>query len=274
MKLSITVDVEKDVGAVDTLYGIHEGLPVILDLMRNFNIKGTFFISGEILEYLDKTSLLETILNENHEIASHGYSHLDYRDWSKEKIGNEILKSKEELKRYTGVDVVGYRSPQFRVNEKIIDVLKSIGFRYDSSIPEPNGFSAASLLRGVKFTPDIVDGINDDNFKEFVISSVPVIKIPHGIFWINLLGFKLYRYFFERYKEDEIIVLYMHPFDFVKYKNRVKFPTLIENVLYPIKDGKFPELFKMLLLFWNEKNVDFITLKQAVGCSDKMIKPD
>jgi len=224
MKLCITVDVEKDVGAVDSLYGIHEGLPVILDLLNDFDIKGTFFISGEILNFLDKTGALENILKAKHEVASHGYRHLDYRDWSKEKIEDEILKSKEELKKYTGADVVGYRSPQFRVNEKIINVLKATGFRYDSSIPEPNGFSAAPLLRGVKFDSDIVERINNNNFKEFVVNSIPVIKIPHGIFWINFLGLTLYRYFFKKFK-DRMVVIYMHPFDFVKYKSRVKFPT-------------------------------------------------
>ncbi len=259
MDLSITVDVEKDVGAVETCYGIDEGLPAVLDLMNEFNAKATFFISGEILDYLEKTGNLKRILDNNYEIASHGYRHLDYRDWEEEKIFDEIMRSKEEIKKVTGVDVVGYRSPQFRVNEKIVNVLKKLGFKYDSSIPDPKGFSAASLLRGVKFDSEILKRVNDENFREFTISSVPVIKMPHGIFWINFIGFDIYRYLFKKFNED-VIVLYMHPFDFIKYKSRVKCPTMLENILYPVKEKNVLPLFRKLMSFWKNEQVNIKTL--------------
>ena len=263
MDLTITVDVEKDVGAVETCYGIDEGLPVILEIMRQLNVKGTFFISGEILDYLEKTNSLKSIIDDNHEIASHGYRHLDYREWSEQRIADEINLSITEIEQRTGIKVAGYRSPQFRVNERVIKVIKQIGLKYDSSIPDDKGFSAASLLRGVKFDPEFVNGISDDNFREFIIDSVPTIGIPHGMFWINFLGFNLYKYFFKKFNKKHV-VLYMHPFDFISYKSRVKCPTLLENILYPFREDKIPALFENMLSFYKKEKVDFVTLEEKI----------
>ena len=95
MKIAVTVDTEKDLGFMDTCYGMEEGLPVILDILKKYNIKATFFISGEAVEYLYVRGFLEEIVKGSHEIASHGFTHTDYRSWEYAKICGEICRSRK-----------------------------------------------------------------------------------------------------------------------------------------------------------------------------------
>jgi peptidoglycan/xylan/chitin deacetylase (PgdA/CDA1 family) len=262
MKLSITVDVERDLGSKESYFGIDEGLPFILELMSKESINGTFFINSEALEYLDKKGLIKAIHNLGHEIASHSNKHIDYRELPDDSIMNDIIKSKTDLEGIIGSKVVGYRSPQFRVNLKIINILKEVGFRYDSSIPKPGCFSAARLLRKVNFSKDEIDQINS-TIKEFYISCQPVLSMPHGLLWLTKYNFALYKFFFRKLKDNPII-LYLHPFDLVENKNQIQYNSLLQEYFYKINSIKPKRLFTELVKFWKNEGLEFAKLKDSI----------
>ena len=54
----------------------------ILELFKKYNVKATFFTLGYIAEKFP--DLIHEIIEEGHEIGSHGYSHLDLRKNSTE----------------------------------------------------------------------------------------------------------------------------------------------------------------------------------------------
>jgi peptidoglycan/xylan/chitin deacetylase (PgdA/CDA1 family) len=264
VRIAITVDVEKDIGFTDTCYGIEEGLPLILDLFRKNSIKATFFISSQAVEDLQRKGFFGQLIKDSHEIASHGYTHTDYRGWQYEEIKEEILKSKKVLEKFTGDDVTGYRSPQFLINREIIRAIKESGFAYDSSIPAVGGISAARMRR-VKVDRELLDSIRGSGLREFPIDSMPVLKVPHGLLWINLISFGLYEILFGLSRKD-FMVFYMHPFDLVRNKRRVKL-DLKRKVFYLKNQDGISGLLENLIRFWISREVTFVRLEDEIRSS-------
>ena len=74
-----TCDVESDWGGrTDGVTGIDIGMPLIFKLFREHDIKGLFFVSGEVLE--KRPGLIRDIVNEGHEIGNHGYFHTCFKE--------------------------------------------------------------------------------------------------------------------------------------------------------------------------------------------------
>lgn len=83
--------------------------PKILDILKEENIKATFFI----LNYnKNREILVKRIVEEGHTIGIHGYSH-EYKEIyiSKETFMNNITKLQEKIKESTGVNTMYIRFP-------------------------------------------------------------------------------------------------------------------------------------------------------------------
>ncbi|HEU12465.1 MAG: polysaccharide deacetylase family protein [Thermoplasmata archaeon] len=112
-------------------YGANVGLNRILKLLEKYGIKATFFVPGEIAERY--SSLIMEIKNQGHEIAHHGYEHLDLTSLSPERQIEEIVRGKRVLQEKIGITPVGFRSPG-GINTNILDALVNNGIIYDSSL--------------------------------------------------------------------------------------------------------------------------------------------
>lgn len=105
-----TVDVETGWGGrtYDT-EGIDKGLPLILKLFREHDIRGLFFVNTEVLE--NRLGLVSDILNGGHEIGNHGHFHTvfkeDWRAYQNKTIADNILKN------WTQKQFLYYRAPKF-----------------------------------------------------------------------------------------------------------------------------------------------------------------
>ncbi|WP_246104319.1 polysaccharide deacetylase family protein [Mucilaginibacter corticis] len=99
------------------------GILLILDLLKSFNAKATFFCTANYA--LNRPIIISEIINEGHEIGSHGYNHSDF------KI-EHLLSSKIALEKIIGLKVIGFRMPKMmRVNEYEI---QKAGYIYNSSL--------------------------------------------------------------------------------------------------------------------------------------------
>lgn len=84
--------------------------PKILDILKRNNIKGTFFIVGEVLAQSDRSKdLLKRTIKEGHAIANHSYSH-NYKHLYPGRVVNtknfmdEIHRNEELMKSVLGKD--------------------------------------------------------------------------------------------------------------------------------------------------------------------------
>lgn len=118
---------------VTASYGGYEarvGVPKMLELFRDLEVKATFFITGWAVEA--HTAMAESILRDGHEIAHHGFDHL-MPDPGASHIVDELDRGLETLKTRLGVVPKGYRAPSGESCEELRVLLKERGFVYSSS---------------------------------------------------------------------------------------------------------------------------------------------
>jgi polysaccharide deacetylase family sporulation protein PdaB len=102
----------------DISWGNNTPMPVI-DILKTNNIKSTFFLSGPwVKQYPDVPKRIQA---DGHEIASHGYRHINLSNLSKNEIKDEIMKAHNNIKEVTGVDANLIRTPNGDFNDQVIE---------------------------------------------------------------------------------------------------------------------------------------------------------
>lgn len=106
------------------------GTPRLLDLLRELDLRATFFITGWTLDA--HPAMCEAILEAGHEIGHHGYHHLTPEPGSARLI-EEVDQGLDALKRRLGVVPKGYRAPSGEFCEELRAALTDRGIVYTSS---------------------------------------------------------------------------------------------------------------------------------------------
>ncbi len=105
--------------------------PKILDVLKEENVKATFFIVGRLAER--RKYLIEREFNEGHTVAVHSYSHV-YKDIysSVESLLADIDRCNELIHEVTGEYATVYRFPggSFGLNQDLINAVTAHGMRY------------------------------------------------------------------------------------------------------------------------------------------------
>ena len=111
-------------------YGPRKGVYRILDILDQYNVKGTFCIVGLTAERYPEA--VEEIINRGHEVACHGYTHRGYNALEPEAEMEAITKCRELLEDYTGKRIVGHRTPRWRPSDRTHKYLSEQGFKWNS----------------------------------------------------------------------------------------------------------------------------------------------
>jgi peptidoglycan/xylan/chitin deacetylase (PgdA/CDA1 family) len=114
---------------------VREGMPLLLDLYRKYDVKSTFYFTAYIAKLYPE--VVRMIIKDGHEVASHGKSHIkangfDVMPFSKQK--EHLDYSKKLLEDISGAGVVSFRAPALRVSSLTAKALIETGFEIDSSI--------------------------------------------------------------------------------------------------------------------------------------------
>lgn len=107
----------------------------LLQLFDNHNAKATLFILGKFAE--THPQVIADAARAGHEIASHGYGHVEVFRQSPIEFREDIRKASDIIAGITGVRPKGYRAPVFSIRSDstwALDVLADEGFEFDSSI--------------------------------------------------------------------------------------------------------------------------------------------
>lgn len=125
----ITVDVERDlVPFLDSYSGVTEGIPMILELLREQDVKATFFVTGNVASrYPD---IINQIAEGGHEIGGHGFMHENFLILDYDEKCEAINKITDLLKKF---DVKTFRSPYQSADEEVIDILEELGYCAEAS---------------------------------------------------------------------------------------------------------------------------------------------
>jgi polysaccharide deacetylase family sporulation protein PdaB len=99
----------------------------ILDLLKTYNAKATFFVVGNKVDQFPETVQRE--IAEGHEIANHTYNHIYFKkNMSPDTIHNEIMKTEQTLEKLTGRKPLLFRPPGGFYNEQMIQIAKKLGY--------------------------------------------------------------------------------------------------------------------------------------------------
>ena len=190
---------------------------IILDLLAEQGIQGTFFVLGWIAARYP--TLVKRIAAAGHEVASHGYSHqLIYRQTPAE-FRSETLHSKQLLEDLIGAPVLGYRAASFSITRDslwALDILLEAGFQYDSSV-FPIRHDRYGLP-GASRTPGPIKAPNGGTLVEFPMSASSFfgMRVPvSGGGYFRILPYWLTRAGLRQINErdEQPFTFYLHPWE-------------------------------------------------------------
>lgn len=99
----------------------------ILDLLKQYDAKATFFVLGNKVEKYADTVKRE--MAEGHEIANHTYNHVYFKQKiSAVTIMEEIVKTEQVLEKVTGKKPLLFRPPGGYYNDQTIEIIKKLGY--------------------------------------------------------------------------------------------------------------------------------------------------
>jgi polysaccharide deacetylase family protein (PEP-CTERM system associated) len=140
---------------------VERNVDMVLSMLDQQQVKATFFTLGWIARRYP--AMVQAIVANGHELASHGYSHHLASEQSRTQFRRDVVRSKQLLEDIAGEAVLGYRAPGFSVgidNRWIFDTLFRSGYRYSSSIyPLWSGAQHPARTPRFAFFPSGASGI-------------------------------------------------------------------------------------------------------------------
>ena len=107
-------------------------VPRILAMLRKYGIKSTFYIPGFTIETYPRECA--AIVEAGHEIAHHGWTHVPPNDMTREQEEAGLVRANAVIRKLTGKNARGYRSPSWDLSPNSMDLLLKHDFLYDSSM--------------------------------------------------------------------------------------------------------------------------------------------
>lgn len=232
----------------------------ILALFAGAGVKGTFFTLGWVAERCP--AMVRRIVNEGHELASHGWQHVRVTQQDPEAFREDVVRTKAFLEDLSGEPVHGYRAASYsigRSNLWALDVLADAGYRYSSSIA-PIRHDLYGMPEAPRFRFPAAEGR---------LVEVPITTLPLLGRNINCGGggwFRLFPYGFSRWalrrvneREGQSGLFYFHPWEidpaqprpeglsrrsrFRHYLNLSRMEGRLQRLLRDFRWGRMDEVF-------------------------------
>lgn len=237
--LILTIDVEDWFQSTwDSSFAIRDeakkNTEYLLNILSFFSRKATMFVSGKFAHTFP--DLIKNMHKEGHSIASHSYLHENLLYMKENDFRDDLNKSKIIIEDIIGEKVIGYRAPDFSINESnlyMLNILSEEGFIYDSSI-FPMKLKRYGLNSWTPYPQKII--LNNKAFiYEFPIgiSYFAGLKIPIGGGGYHRLFPKWYilKMIKKALRINKYFVYYCHPYEF-NYKelrqSNIKIPYYIK----------------------------------------------
>jgi polysaccharide deacetylase family protein (PEP-CTERM system associated) len=161
--------------------------------------------------------LIRRIVDEGHELASHGYQHTRVTEQSTEQFRQDLRISRKILEDIGGQAVVGYRAASYSIGAKnlwALEVLEEEGFQYSSSIyPVKHDLYGMPGAPRFAYRPE-----NAPKLLEIPITTLKILdrNIPcggGGFFRLYPYQFSKWAYRYLNDHEKQSGIFYFHPWE-------------------------------------------------------------
>lgn len=237
----------------------------ILGLLADRDIRATFFTLGWVAQRYP--ALVRRIVEQGHEIASHGYGHERASDLSPEAFRADVARAKALLEDLSGYEVLGYRAPSFSIgkgNLWAFDVLRDCGYRYSSSV-YPIRHDHYGMPDAPRFAFPVREGLLE----------VPVTTLrlrgrnypSSGGGYFRLLPYALSRWLIAQVnqQDQQSAVFYFHPWEIDPDQPRIEGIDLKTRFRHYVNIQRTEARIAQLLQDFDWGRMDEIFLGQAQG---------
>lgn len=111
-------------------YDIYEGVPRVLRILRKYDVRATFPISGVTAEWYP--DMVREVAAEGHEVAAHGHRHVPMVVLDEAEQRCEVELATEAIEKTAGVRPTGWRCPMYSITAQTLDDLAALGYIWDS----------------------------------------------------------------------------------------------------------------------------------------------
>lgn len=187
----------------------------VMDLFDKHGVKATFFMLGWVAERYPQ--LIRRIVDDGHELASHGYSHVRVTQQQPHEFRDDVIHTKKLLEDLGGVAVRGYRAASYSIgagNLWALDVLAEAGHSYSSSIyPIKHDLYGMPEAPRFAFYPH-----HDKRLLEIPVTTVSLFdkKLPcGGGGYFRFFPYGLSRWAMQRVNQHDAqpCIFYFHPWE-------------------------------------------------------------
>jgi peptidoglycan/xylan/chitin deacetylase (PgdA/CDA1 family) len=213
-------------------------LPRYLDLLAQLGLRSTFFLVADFARHPGNRPLINRLVAEGHEVASHSLTHcIELCSLDRAGKAREIIDSKNILEDLTGQPVVGFRGPGYAFDADIGRLLLENGYLYDSSVVPGYLFplykkvfrlydrlvSGQAIMQPnspplVKKHPYVILGADGRRLVELPLNVLPLVPYPFISYVFTGAGKFRFMYNLIR-KKTPLVVHALHDFEFMDCGN-------------------------------------------------------
>jgi len=103
-----------------------DDIPIILNTLKEKNVKATFFLVGSWIEKNEEETRM--IAEQGHDVANHSKNHFKMSVLAKEKIRSEIIECGNVIEKITGRKTDLFRAPYGDYNDTVLTAARQEGY--------------------------------------------------------------------------------------------------------------------------------------------------
>lgn len=197
-----------------------DGFDEYMRIMDRYGIKNTLFTIGELAPKI--ADRLRPCVAAGHDLALHSYSHVPPMYEPLDRFREKTRQAKDRMRELFGVEVSGFRAPCFSMDDAHLEILRELGFRYDSSYLNysPARHTRKLDMKGYRQLRRSI--FRREGFYEFGLSTGNVMGIPFPVSgggYVRLTPWWFIGPMIRRHiRKNDYYVFYLHPFELTQQK--------------------------------------------------------
>ena len=242
---------------------VEQNVERILHLLDDSGARATFFTLGWIGER--HPQLVRRIVDNGHELASHGFAHQRASEQSPEAFFSDIQLAKIVLEDICGIEVRGYRAPSFSIgpaNAWAFECIERAGYHYSSSV-YPVRHDHYGTPDAPRFTHDVHEGLLE----------VPVTTMrlfgrnwpAGGGGYFRLMPYAMSRWLLRRVNrvDQQPAIFYFHPWEIDAAQPRVPGIDVKTRFRHYLNLDRMEQRLRQLLFDFEWRRLDEVLLEAA-----------
>ena len=132
--------------------------PLVLDKLKNYGIRATFFLVGENVNDSTK-NIIDRMVNDGHEIGNHSWTYGDMAGMTADEIKKSVDDTTRAIQKYAGITPLFFRPPNLSTSPVMYE---AVDLPFASGLaagdwPKGGGDSAENIMK--KLEHGIRDGV-------------------------------------------------------------------------------------------------------------------